>query len=179
MARKKGAAHGGGHGWFVTFADLMGLLMSFFVMLTAMSTQDQKKMQAMAGSMRDAFGVQRESRFAGVIESDGIPTRPNLKNIKQAPPEHPNAHGSSVSAYSHSPLRHEPLAAKRVNVSSSAQRGLGGLSQCTAAVHAPVVSSLVSSLECGSPVVASLVGVSSVAVSSVAVLFGREPPSPG
>lgn len=86
MARKKAGGHGG-HGWFVTFADLMALLMSFFVMLTAMSTQDQKKMQAVAGSMRDAFGVQRESRFAGVIESDGIPTRPNLKNIKQAPPE--------------------------------------------------------------------------------------------
>ena len=34
MAKKRGAAHGG-HGWFVTFADLMGLLMSFFVMLVA------------------------------------------------------------------------------------------------------------------------------------------------
>ena len=32
MAKKKrGDAHGGGHGWFVTFADLMGLMMSFFV----------------------------------------------------------------------------------------------------------------------------------------------------
>ena len=29
MARRK-EAHGGGHGWFVTFADLMGLLVSFF-----------------------------------------------------------------------------------------------------------------------------------------------------
>ena len=27
MARRK-EAHGGGHGWFVTFADLMGLLVS-------------------------------------------------------------------------------------------------------------------------------------------------------
>ncbi|HET8545420.1 MAG TPA: flagellar motor protein MotB, partial [Pseudolabrys sp.] len=26
MARRKEAGHGGGHGWFVTFADLMGLL---------------------------------------------------------------------------------------------------------------------------------------------------------
>ena len=40
MAKKKrGDAHGGGHGWFVTFADLMGLLMSFFVMLVAFSNQ--------------------------------------------------------------------------------------------------------------------------------------------
>lgn len=35
MSKKKAAAHGGGHGWFVTFADLMGLLVSFFVMLVA------------------------------------------------------------------------------------------------------------------------------------------------
>lgn len=46
MARKKGGGHGGGHGWFVTFADLMALMMSFFVMLTAMSTQDQKSLSS-------------------------------------------------------------------------------------------------------------------------------------
>jgi chemotaxis protein MotB len=86
MARKK-AGHAGGHGWFVTFADLMALLMSFFVMLTAMSTQDQKKLQIVAGSMRDAFGTHRESRLSGITESDGIPVRPHLKNIKDAPPE--------------------------------------------------------------------------------------------
>lgn len=86
MARKKGGGHGG-HGWFVTFADLMALLMSFFVMLTAMSTQDQKKLQIVAGSMRDAFGSRRDSRFSGIIESDGIPVRPNMKNVRDAPPE--------------------------------------------------------------------------------------------
>ena len=60
MAKKKrGDAHGGGHGWFVTFADLMGLMMSFFVMLVAFSTQDSNKLKIVAGSMRDAFGVQR------------------------------------------------------------------------------------------------------------------------
>ena len=68
MARRK-EAHGGGHGWFVTFADLMGLLVSFFVMLVAFSNQDAKKVQAVAGSMREAFGVQTKARFSGVIES--------------------------------------------------------------------------------------------------------------
>ncbi|MCP8940535.1 flagellar motor protein MotB [Alsobacter sp. SYSU M60028] len=89
MARKKGGhGGGGGHGgWFVTFADLMGLLMSFFVMLTAMSTQDQKKMQMVAGSMRDAFGSQREFRYSGIVEADGIPVRPHLKYVKDAAPE--------------------------------------------------------------------------------------------
>ena len=87
MAKKKrGGAHGG-HGWFVTFADLMALLMSFFVMIAAYSTQDQKKMQMVAGSMRDAFGVNKESRFAGIIEADGLPTADHLKNLRDVDPE--------------------------------------------------------------------------------------------
>ena len=91
MARRKEGAHGGGHGWFVTFADLMGLLVSFFVMLVAFSTQDQVKLQVVAGSMRDAFGVQDRVRYSGVIEFDGLPTRPKLKNSAQIPPEEASA----------------------------------------------------------------------------------------
>jgi chemotaxis protein MotB len=88
MAKKKrGDAHGGGHGWFVTFADLMGLMMSFFVMLVAFSTMDNNKLKIVAGSMRDAFGVQTEARYSGIIESDGLPTRPMLKNAAHIPPE--------------------------------------------------------------------------------------------
>lgn len=84
MARKKRVPHGG-HGWFVTFADLMALLMAFFVMLAAYSTANKEKMQLVAGSMREAFGNQREVRMAGIVESDGIPTRPHLKNARRAP----------------------------------------------------------------------------------------------
>jgi chemotaxis protein MotB len=88
MAKKKrGDAHGGGHGWFVTFADLMGLMMSFFVMLVAFSTMDNNKLKIVAGSMRDAFGVQSEARYSGIIESDGLPTRAKLKNADHIPPE--------------------------------------------------------------------------------------------
>src|SRR5712691_7014579 len=86
MARKRGAAHTG-HGWFVTFADLMGLLVAFFVMLVAFSTQDQVKLQIVAGSMRDAFGVQDRVRYSGVIEIPGLPTRPKLKNTAPIPPD--------------------------------------------------------------------------------------------
>jgi len=87
MAKKKrGDGHGGGHGWYVSFADLMGLMMSFFVMLVAFSTQDQQKLKIVAGSMRDAFGVQ-QARYSGIIESDGVPTRPRLKNTDHVPPE--------------------------------------------------------------------------------------------
>jgi chemotaxis protein MotB len=88
MAKKKrGDAHGGGHGWFVTFADLMGLMMSFFVMLVAFSSQDQQKLKLVAGSMRDAFGVQTESRFSGILETDGLPTRPKLRHVDHISPE--------------------------------------------------------------------------------------------
>jgi chemotaxis protein MotB len=90
MARRKQAAHGG-HGWFVTFADLMGLLVSFFVMLVAFSNQDQKKLQIVAGSMRDAFGVQQTVRYSGIIEVDGLPTRPQLKNAAHIQPEDASA----------------------------------------------------------------------------------------
>jgi chemotaxis protein MotB len=87
MAKKKAAAHKGGHGWFVTFADLMALLVAFFVMLVSFSTQDQAKLQVVAGSMREAFGVQDRVRYSGVIEVLGLPTRPKLKNASNIPPE--------------------------------------------------------------------------------------------
>src|ERR1700688_2076747 len=90
MARRK-EAHVGGHGWFVTFADLMGLLVSFFVMLVAFSTQDQKKLQIVAGSMREAFGVQDRIRYSGIIEVFGLPTRPRLKNVAKIDPSESSA----------------------------------------------------------------------------------------
>jgi chemotaxis protein MotB len=91
MARRKEGAHGGGHGWFVTFADLMGLLVAFFVMLVAFSTQDQAKLRIVAGSMRDAFGVQNDVRYSGIIEVLGLPTRPKLKNAANIKPEDASA----------------------------------------------------------------------------------------
>ncbi len=86
MARRK-EAHGGGHGWFVTFADLMGLLVSFFVMLVAFSNQDLKKVQAVTGSMREAFGVQKEARYSGILEVDGFSLRSHIKNAEHIAPE--------------------------------------------------------------------------------------------
>jgi chemotaxis protein MotB len=65
----------------------MGLMMSFFVMLVAFSTMDNNKLKIVAGSMREAFGVQTQARYTGIIESDGLPTRPKLKNAEHIPPE--------------------------------------------------------------------------------------------
>ncbi|AGA89163.1 flagellar motor protein [Thioflavicoccus mobilis 8321] len=49
-------------GWMATFADLMALLLAFFVLLFSFSELDKAKYKEVAGSMRDAFGVQREIR---------------------------------------------------------------------------------------------------------------------
>jgi chemotaxis protein MotB len=87
MSKKKHDDHAGGHGWFVTFADLMSLLMSFFVILAAFSSQDKEKMKAIAGSMRDAFGVQDRPSQAAVIEVDGIPVRSATKNVAHVDPQ--------------------------------------------------------------------------------------------
>ncbi|MBA2401385.1 MAG: flagellar motor protein MotB [Bradyrhizobium sp.] len=91
MAKKKREEAHGGHGWFVTFADLMALLLAFFVMLVAFSSQDKDKLKIVAGSMREAFGVQTEVRYSGIVESDGLPTRPKMKNVDHISPEESSA----------------------------------------------------------------------------------------
>lgn len=58
MARKKKAASKeNAERWLLTYADLITLLMVFFVLLFAMSTTDAKKFQELAGSLRRAFNV--------------------------------------------------------------------------------------------------------------------------
>lgn len=52
----------GAPAWVMTFADLMSLLMCFFVLLLSFSEMDVAKYKQIAGSMREAFGVQREVR---------------------------------------------------------------------------------------------------------------------
>jgi len=46
--------------WVMTFADLMSLLLAFFVLLFSFSSMDKAIYKEVAGSMKDAFGVQRE-----------------------------------------------------------------------------------------------------------------------
>ena len=45
-------------GWVMTFADLMSLLMCFFVLLLSFSEMDALKFKRLAGELRNAFGVQ-------------------------------------------------------------------------------------------------------------------------
>jgi len=46
--------------WLATFADLMSLLMCFFILLLSFATMDANKFKKMAESLEMAFGVQRE-----------------------------------------------------------------------------------------------------------------------
>ena len=57
----------GSPAWMATFADLMSLLMCFFVLLLSFSEMDVLKFKQIAGSMKMAFGVQNR------IELDDIP----------------------------------------------------------------------------------------------------------
>ncbi|RXJ73106.1 flagellar motor protein MotB [Veronia nyctiphanis] len=70
--------------WMGTFADLMSLLMCFFVLLLSFSEMDVMKFRQIAGSMKFAFGVQ------------------NLLEVKDIPK------GTSVIAQEFRPGRPEP-----------------------------------------------------------------------
>jgi len=67
----------------VTFADLMSLLMCFFVLLLSFSEIDAMKFKQIAGELSKAFGVQRE------IPALEIPlgTSPIFDKFSPAPPE--------------------------------------------------------------------------------------------
>ncbi len=46
--------------WIITFADLMVLLMCFFVLMLSFSEMDAAKFKLISGSMNEAFGVQTD-----------------------------------------------------------------------------------------------------------------------
>jgi len=60
MSEEVEEAAGGAPRWMATFADLMSLLMCFFVLLLSFSEMDAQKYKLVAGSMKNAFGVQQE-----------------------------------------------------------------------------------------------------------------------
>jgi len=84
---KKKVHSGGGHGapWVVSFADLMSLLMAFFVMLLSFSTQEQEKLTQATGSLQHAFGITMDSSLSGVVELNGNPQRNYMKSVTQQP----------------------------------------------------------------------------------------------
>ena len=47
-------------GWVITYGDMMSLLLTFFILLVAFANQDVAKFKAMSGSLKEAFGMQRD-----------------------------------------------------------------------------------------------------------------------
>jgi chemotaxis protein MotB len=79
--------------WVMTFADLMSLLMCFFVLLLSFSEMDALKFKRLAGSMAQAFGVQNTLNVDDVPKgtsvialefSPGIPEPTPINEIYQS-----------------------------------------------------------------------------------------------
>lgn len=69
--------------WMATFSDLMALLMCFFVLLLSFSELDAMRFKRLAGSLRNAFGVQAEldvnavPKGTSIIAQEFSPGRPD------------------------------------------------------------------------------------------------------
>jgi len=61
--------------WVMTFADLMTLLMCFFVLLLSFSEMDVAKFKELSGSMKDAFGVQAEIQVRTIPKGTSVIAR--------------------------------------------------------------------------------------------------------
>lgn len=78
--------------YLATFADLMSLLMCFFVLLLAFSEMDVQKYKQLAGSMKSAFGVQNKLKAeeipkgTSIVAQEFSPGRPEptpLNEVRQ------------------------------------------------------------------------------------------------
>ena len=58
--------------WLATFADLMSLLMCFFVLLLSFAEMDVLKYKQVAGAMRLAFGVQRDVKASEIPKGTSV-----------------------------------------------------------------------------------------------------------
>ncbi len=90
-----------------TFADLMALLMCFFVLLLSFAEMDVLKFKRLAGSMKNAFGVQNQ------IDANEIPM------------------GTSIIAQEFSPGRPEPTPINEVKQRTSDEPQRNLQVQCT------------------------------------------------
>ena len=83
MARRKEETSSGGGNWINTFADLMNLLLCFFVLLFAMSTVDEDKFEQLVASLSASFGILEggsTSVIEGTLISAGVD---NLNELDQ------------------------------------------------------------------------------------------------
>ena len=77
MKRKKAHGHEGGHGnierWLLTYADMITLLVAFFIMLYSMSVMNAAKFRQLALSVRSGFGGNLPNAGTSILpDADGL-----------------------------------------------------------------------------------------------------------
>ncbi len=68
--------------WMGTFADMMTLLMCFFILIMSFSTMELDKFKMAMGSLKGAFGVLGVQKKLAPNQSWFSPTTPNSQNMK-------------------------------------------------------------------------------------------------
>ncbi len=130
----KKAPAGGAPAWMATFADLMSLLLTLFVLLLTFAEMDVTKYKAIAGSMKSAFGISKADKLAGVIEIEGslkrkkaAATDPTRSKIPTVSVELPAAEPSEfkIDAKAARDVQAEQVAEAAKEVISKQAEGLG------------------------------------------------------
>lgn len=104
MAKKK---RGGGEGehenserWLLTYADMITLLVAFFIMLYSMSVMNQAKFEQLAVSVRSGFGSSVANGVPTVFSrGGGINATPSIINASKSTPETNDAFLKNVRAH--------------------------------------------------------------------------------
>jgi chemotaxis protein MotB len=122
--------------WLATFADLMSLLMCFFVLLLSFATMDAAKFKQMADSMEMAFGVQRDipalevPMGTSIIAQHFSPAQTDptpLEQIKQSTNQQTTKLGVSVEDMDE--VKQKMLQAKIGEIEDQANKIEGSLAQ--------------------------------------------------
>ncbi len=97
-------------GYLATFADLMSLLMCFFVLLLSFAEMDALKFKRLAGSMREAFGVQNQvnvdsiPKGTSIIAQEFSPGKPDPSPIKMVMQSTTDADQQTLEVLCQSPI---------------------------------------------------------------------------
>lgn len=85
LSKSKPKASGGAPSWMVTFADLMALLLTLFVLLLSFATMETQRFKDLSGNLRDAFGFQMEDMLTGFVERGGTAVHTAKTMVLPAP----------------------------------------------------------------------------------------------
>jgi chemotaxis protein MotB len=91
---------GGAPAWMATFADLMSLLLTLFVLMLTFAEMDVIKYKAIAGSMSNALGTSRKDKLAGIVEIDGSLRKKVAKDVDLSKKEEESKQEANVQSIS-------------------------------------------------------------------------------